>query len=123
MENASVAAIGPDWSGMPRHDVGIDVNWINRIGNGDLILLAQNIEKVTAVAFRAIRQENFVIRDFDSAIAIIKLRDFAAEEFVALLGAIATERFTLPEFFGCCFHCLDCSSRQGLGYVADPTTN
>src|SRR5256885_11539859 len=119
----SAPAVARGGAVVPRHYIGIDVNWINRIGNRDLILPAQNIENVPAVAFRPIRQENFVIRNFDSAIAIIKLRDFAAEEFVALLGAIATERFTLPEFFGCCFHCLDCSPRQRLGYVADPTAN
>src|SRR5947208_16607020 len=100
---------------MPGHYIGVDVNWIDRIGNRDLILPAQNIENVTAVAFRPIRQENFVIRNFDSAIAIIKLRDFAAKEFVALLGAIATGRFTLPEFFGRGFRFLYCVSRSGLG--------
>src|SRR5437588_12910866 len=108
---------------MPRHYIGIDVNWINRIGNRDLILPAQNIENVTAVAFRPIRQENFVIRNFDSAIAIIKLRDFAAKEFVALLRAIATERLTLAEFLRRCFDCLDRSPRQWLRYVADATAN
>src|SRR5437588_6354309 len=97
---------------MPGHYIGVDVNWIDRIGNRDLILLAQNIENVTAVAFRAIRQENFVVRDFDPAIAIIKLRDFAAEEFVALLGSVTTKGFTMSELFGRSFHRLDCSPRQ-----------
>src|SRR5207244_3393794 len=123
IENAFVAAIGPDWPGVPRHYIGIDVNWIDRIGNRDLILLAQNIENVTAVAFRPIRQENFVIRHFDSTIAIIKLRDFVAEEFVALLGPVATEGFTLSEFFGRSFHCLDRGPRQRLSHVTDATTN
>ena len=62
IDNAFVTAIGPGWAGVPRHYIGIDVNWINRIGNRDLILPAQNIENVTAVAFRPVRQENFVIR-------------------------------------------------------------
>src|SRR6266496_2882855 len=81
---------------MPRHYISIDINWIDRIGNRDLILPAQNIENVTAVAFRAIRQENFVTRDFDSAIEIIKLCDFAPEKFVALFGARGNGSVTSP---------------------------
>src|SRR4051794_17967825 len=108
---------------MPRHYIGIDVNWIDRIGNRDPILLAQNIENVTAVAFRAIRQENFVICDVDSAIAIIKLRDFSAEEFVTLLRPVTMEGFTMSELFGRGFHRLDRSSRQRFGHVTDATTN
>jgi len=108
---------------MPRHYIGIDVNWIDRISNRDAILLAQNIENVTAVAFRAIRQKNFVIRDVGSAIAIIKLRDFSAEKFVTLFGPVATEAFTISELFGRRFHCLDRSPWQRLGHVTDATTN
>src|SRR5438477_13212712 len=97
---------------MPRHYIDIDVNWIDRIGNRDLILPAQNIEHMTAIAFRPIRQENFVVRDFDSTIAIIKLRDFGAEEFVALPGPVATEAFAISELFGRSLHCLERSPWQ-----------
>ena len=51
VENAFVAAIGPDRSSVPSHYVGIDVNWIDRIGNRDPILLTENIKNVTAIAF------------------------------------------------------------------------
>ena len=50
IENAFVVTIGPHQPGVTRHYVGIDVNRINRIGNGDLVLLAEHIEDVTAVA-------------------------------------------------------------------------
>src|SRR4030095_4775284 len=108
---------------MPRHYIGIDVNWIDRIGDRDLILPAQNIENMTAVAFRAIRQKNFIIRDFDSAGAIIKLCDLAADELVALRGPVTTEGFPMSELFRRGFHRLDRSSRQRLGHVTDATTN
>jgi hypothetical protein len=51
IKNAFVAAVGANRAGVARHHIGIDVNRINRVGDGDFVLLAENIEDVTAVTF------------------------------------------------------------------------
>src|SRR5439155_1717048 len=83
----------------------------------------ENLGKLTEVVFRAIQQANFVIRGFDPAIAILKLCDFAAEEFVTLFRPVPTKAFTVSELFGRSFHCLDRSPWQRLGHVPDAATN
>jgi len=57
------------------HYVCIDIDWIHRIGNRNFVLVAEDIENETAIAFRAVGDKNFVIGDVDLAIAIILLRD------------------------------------------------
>lgn len=62
-------------AGVTGHDVGVHIDRINRIGNGDFVVGAENIEDVTAIAFRAVRHKDFVVLNVDLAIAIIELRD------------------------------------------------
>ena len=49
-----VAAIAPHASGMTGHDIGIDVNRVNRIGDRDFVLMSKDIQDVTAIAFRSV---------------------------------------------------------------------
>src|ERR1043166_978336 len=70
-----VAAIRTRGSGVPNHHVGIDINWVNRIGNRNLVLIAENIENETAVTFRTVGDKNFVVGDVDVTVAIIVLRN------------------------------------------------
>src|SRR5689334_9000625 len=50
-------------TGVPRHHVRVDVNRIYRIGDRDLVLVAQNIQDETAIAFGSVRNENLVVSD------------------------------------------------------------
>jgi len=62
-------------AGVTGHDVGVHIDRINRIGNGDFVVAAENIEDVTTIAFRAVRHKDLVVLNVDLAIAIIELRD------------------------------------------------
>ena len=104
---------------MAHHHIGIDVNRINRIGDRDFVLIAQNIENETAVALRTVGHENLIVRDVDLAIAEIFLRDCRSQEFVPLLGSIAAKRFTVPQLVSGAFDRFDGRLRQRLGHVAD----
>ena len=48
--------------------------------------------------FRSVGEKDFVVRDVDSAIAIIVLRDLFAQKFVALLVPVTAKRFADAEF-------------------------
>jgi hypothetical protein len=51
IKNSFVAAIFFCRSAVARHHVRIDVNRIYRVGHGDFVLIAEDIEDVTAIAF------------------------------------------------------------------------
>ena len=70
-----VTAVFSRGASVARHHVCIDIDWINGIGDCDFVLVAEDIEDVTAIAFRSVGQKDFVVRDVDLAIAIIVLRD------------------------------------------------
>ena len=70
-----VATILTCGSGVPSHHVGIDINRVNRVGNRDFVLVAENIENETAVTFRTVGDKNFVVGEVDVTVAIIVLRD------------------------------------------------
>src|ERR1700676_2280749 len=61
INDSLVTAVGFDRTGMAGHHIGVYVDWINRIGNRDPVLMAEDIENVSAVTFRTVRDEYFVI--------------------------------------------------------------
>ena len=75
IRNPFVAAIVSYGAGVARHHVRVHVYRIDRIGHRDLVLAAENIEDVTAVVFRSVRNEDFVVSNVNFAVAIVALRD------------------------------------------------
>jgi hypothetical protein len=51
IENPFVAAVFRAVAGVAGHHVCIDINRINRIGDRHLVLIAENIQDITAIAF------------------------------------------------------------------------
>src|SRR5947208_13291778 len=51
IEDPFVAAVFPAVASVAGHHVCIDIDRINRIGDRHLVLIAENIEDVTAIAF------------------------------------------------------------------------
>ena len=114
-----IAAIIPRTPGMAGHDIGIDINRVNRIGDRDFVLMSKDIQDVAAIAFRSVRDENLIVTDVDSSVAIIRLRDFAPQEFVALFWAVAAKCFADAELLHRLLHCGDGNCWQWLRHVAD----
>src|SRR5205823_10150152 len=77
----------------------------------------------TAVALRTVGHENLIVRDVDLAIAEIFLRNCRSQEFVPLLGSVATKRFTVSQLVSGAFDRFDGRLRQRLGDVADAAAN
>src|ERR1051325_6288110 len=46
-----VTAVLPRRTGVPGHDIGIDIYRVNRIGDCDFVLVAENIQNKTAIGF------------------------------------------------------------------------
>ena len=105
---------------MTSHDVGVDVDRINRIGDRDPVLVAKNIENVTAIAFRTVGEKDFVVCNLDPA-----LRDnrcsaiFCAQKFVTLLVSITAKCFANTELIDRLVHRRDGGGWQWLGDIAD----
>ena len=75
INDSFVAPVFPRDAGVTCHDVRVDVSRINRIWNGDFVLIAKNIEDEAAIALRSVGDENLVVGDVDLAIPKIFLRD------------------------------------------------
>jgi hypothetical protein len=53
-------------AGVAGHDVGVDVNRIDRIHHRDPVVVAENVEDVRTVAFRTVRNK-IIVSDLDGA--------------------------------------------------------
>ncbi len=108
---------------MAGHDVGVDVNRIDRIHHRDPVVVAENVEDVRTVAFRTVRNKNLIVSDLDGAGSVIVFRDRVPEKFIALLGSVTVKGLSDAEVVDGCMHCGARRGWQGFGYVADAATN
>ena len=75
IKNAFVAAISFRPAAVARHHVRVDIDRIDRIGDRDSVLVPKNIENISAITFRSVRDKDLIIRDLDVAVPIIVLRN------------------------------------------------
>ena len=121
VEQAGVSAVLIGVAGIAGHHVGVHVNRIDRVGDGDDVALAEDVEDVAGIALRAIRDENFVGRDAEVGELVVD--DCLAEELVALLGPVAFEGLATGHFLNAIVHRLNHGGGQRLGYIADATAD
>ena len=105
------------------HDVGIHIDRIDRVLQGDFVLVAENVENVCAIAFRAVGHKNFVVGNVQPAVAIIVLRNRAPQKIVALFGAVTVEGFPVAHFVHGLVQGVDDRRRQRFGHIADAAAN
>ena len=65
IEKAAVDAAILGWSGVAGHDVRVDIDRIDRVWDGDFVLVAEYIENIPAIAFRSVRDKNLIIGEVD----------------------------------------------------------
>ena len=106
-------------AGVAGHHVRVHVNRINRVADGDFVFVAEDVEDVARVAFRAVADKNLVVGHVAAAVAEIILGDGGAQPFVALFRAVAFERFAHGHFVHGLVHGGDGGGRQRFGHVAD----
>src|SRR3984893_4305672 len=66
----SVFVRGP---GMAGHDVCVDVNRIDGVNNRHAILMSENIQNISAIAFGSIGNEDLVVGNIEASFAIVIL--------------------------------------------------
>ena len=97
--DAQVAAVDVG-AGAAGHDVGVDVDGIDRIGDREADVVGENLLDVAAVALRAVGNENLVGVDLAAAGGVVVLGHRVAEERIALFGTIALERRAFRHLVG-----------------------
>ncbi len=106
-------------SGVSGHDVGIHVDGVDGVGDGDAVTVSEDVEDVGAIAFGAVGDKDLVVGDGESAFAEVVFRDGVAEEVVALFGAVAAEGFAGGHFVDGAVEGGDDGGGEGFGDVAD----
>src|SRR5690348_468301 len=61
VNDAFVTAVLARGPGVTSHDVCIDINRVHGVGDRDLVVLAKNVEDVTAIALRSVGDKNLVL--------------------------------------------------------------
>src|SRR6516225_3194563 len=117
--NSVVGAVLSRRAGMTRHDVCVHVHRIDWIRDRNLVLVAENIEDVTAIVFGSVRNEDFVISNVDIAVAVVALRDLGSEKLVALFGTIAAKTFAMLELINGALHRFNRCGRKRLSHITN----
>ena len=118
IKDALVAAVAVV-AGTTGHDIGVEIDGINGIGNGDASVGGEDFLNVAAVALRPVGDEDFVRFDFATTRMVVVPGNGLAEEGVALVGAVALEGFALRHLVDGGVKCGDAHRRQRLGDVTD----
>ena len=93
--------------GSARHDIGVDIDGIDRVSHADHVSRTENIENVSGITLRTVRNEDFVSRDLSSATGEIILSDCVPQKVVALLRTITAKRFPFRHFVRSTVHGVD----------------
>ncbi len=101
------------------HHVRVDIYWINRVGDTDVVVPSQNLLDISCVALRSVVHEYLVRVEVDATRQEVVLDDGLTEEVVASLRTVATECGLHCHLIHCLVHCLDDGRAERLGNVAD----
>ena len=118
IKDALVAAVAVV-AGAAGHDVGVEIDRIDGIGNGDAGVGGEDFLNVAAVALGAVGDEDLVRFDLAAARLVVVPGDGLAQEGVALVGTVALEGLALGHLVGGGVERGDAHRRQRLGDVTD----
>ena len=123
VSNPCVGTRGIGLARVARHDVGIHINGVHWIGDGQTIGSPHDVEDRPAIALRTVAHKDLIVGHVEAVGPEIILGNGRPQPLVALLGAIALEgaphghlihRLVQGGNHGC---------RQRLGHVADAAPN
>ena len=118
VDDALVAAVPVD-PGAAGHDVGVQVDRVDRVRDGDLRPGAEQFLDVAGVALGAVADEHLVGLDESPARPEIVGGDGLAQEVVALLRAVTAEPGHGAHLVHSLVEGLDACRRQRVGDIAD----
>ena len=106
-------------TGAACHHVAVDIHRIDRIGHGDAIAFAKDVEDVAAIALGAVGDKDLLGADVTAAALEIVFGNGLTQPGVALLRPVAMEAFAGSHLVDGVFHRVPAGLRQGLGDIAN----
>ena len=106
-------------AGTARHDIAVDVDRIDRIGDRDLVVRGEDLLDVGAVALRTIRNEDLVCFNVAASGFEIVLCDRAAQALITEVRCVSLECLLVRHLIDCAVQCIDDDRSERLGDVAD----
>ena len=110
-------------AGVARHHVAVYINRINRIGYGNAVVGAEDVEDVAAVALGAIGDEDLLGTDVTAAGLEIVLSNRLPQPQVTLLRAVAMEALAVAQLVYGRLHGIAAGFWQWFGHIADAQAN
>jgi len=105
------------------HDVGIHIDRVNGIGNGNRQLIGEQLLNIGGIALRTVAHKDLIGRHICSAGLKIIDRKCLAQEVIPLLRTIPAEGRARGHLIDCLVQGLNTRRRQRLRDIADPQTN
>jgi hypothetical protein len=117
--DAGVAPLGVRLAGAPGHDVGVDVDGVDGVGDRDAAAGAEDLLDVAAVLLAAVGDEDLGGGNVDAPRLEVVYPDGFEQEVVAVLGAVAAKSGIGAEFVDGSAHGLDDSGGERESDVTD----
>ena len=106
-------------AGVAGHHVGIQIHRIHRVGDGNAVLMAEDIQDVGGIALGAVGYENLIGTDIHASSGKIILSNGFAQELIAQFRAVAAEGVAISHFIHGGVKCLHAGGGQGFGHIAN----
>ena len=100
------------------HDVGVDIDRVDGVGDEDGVVLIEKVEDVADVRFRAVAHKDLVHLEGDAFLLIIP-GNRLPQEVIPLFRAVAAEGLLDPHFSARLLEGRDDGGAEGKGDVAD----
>lgn len=123
IDQAFVGTVFIGIAGIADHHVGVDVDGVDGISDGDFVAGSEDVQDVAGVALGAVGDEDFVGVDVEAAGFEIVVGDGVAEEVVALLGAITFEGFGNALFVDGIVHGIADGFGEGFGDITNAASD
>ena len=104
----------------PCHDIRIQIDGIDGIGDSHAAVPAEDFLDIAAVALGAVADKDFIRAEFQPVRLIIRRQDSPCQEIIALLRAVAAESLSLPHLRHGLLHGFYANLRQRPGNIAYP---
>ena len=104
------------------HEVGVDIDRIDRVGNEYGVIGREQVKDVAQIALCTVRNKDLVSFKLDVAVTIILLHRLL-EEVITLLGAVAVQRFLTALIVYSIVQRTDDRGCMRTGHVTDAQTD
>ena len=118
-----IGAGGIRLAGVAHHDIGVHIDRVHRIGDGQTIGRPHDVEDCPAIALRTVAHKDLIVGHVDAASPKIILGNGRPQPLIALFRSVALEGAPHGHLIHRLVQSGDHSSREGFGHIADAAPN